>query len=195
MKGLENYVTVNQRIMEFYEKFPNGRIITEVISVNEGVVLMKASIFKNAESRLPDATGHAYEKEGSSFVNKTSYIENCETSAVGRALGIMGISISKSIASKEEVENAIVNQELLKEEKDKPISSSIKAKYQLLQGDMSGFENWVEDKKGKVEEKYKSLKGDMDGFEKWIENMREKGNTNQQIDIFLTKKIMEREKK
>jgi hypothetical protein len=56
------------------------------------------------------ATAHAYEKEGSSFINKTSYIENCETSAVGRALGIYGIGIDTSLASADEVANAVTQQ-------------------------------------------------------------------------------------
>ena len=56
------------------------------------------------------ATGYAYEKEGSTFINKTSYIENCETSAIGRALGIFGIGIDGSVASAEEVRNAKANQ-------------------------------------------------------------------------------------
>ena len=56
------------------------------------------------------ATGTAYEKENSTFINKTSYIENCETSAVGRALGMAGFGIDTSVASAEEVANAIENQ-------------------------------------------------------------------------------------
>ena len=55
--------------------------------------------------------GHAYEKEDSSFINKTSYIENCETSAVGRALGILVIVIDASLASAEEVGNAVKQQQ------------------------------------------------------------------------------------
>ena len=56
-------------------------------------------------------TGTAYEKESSSYINKTSYIENCETSAVGRALGMAGFGIDTSVASFEEVSNAIAQQE------------------------------------------------------------------------------------
>ena len=56
------------------------------------------------------AKGTAQEKENSSFINKTSFIENCETSAVGRALGMLGIGIDTSVASYEEVANAIENQ-------------------------------------------------------------------------------------
>ena len=59
---------------------------------------------------------YAYEKENSSFINKTSFIENCCTSATGRALGYLGIGIDTSVASYEEVANAIANQEVTKEE-------------------------------------------------------------------------------
>ena len=55
------------------------------------------------------AQGHAHEVRGSSNINKTSYIENCETSAVGRALAMLGIGIDTSIASANEVEDAIAN--------------------------------------------------------------------------------------
>ncbi len=55
-------------------------------------------------------TGTAYEKENSSFINKTSYIENCETSAVGRALGMAGFGIDTSIRSAEEMQNADLQQ-------------------------------------------------------------------------------------
>ena len=68
----------------------------------------------NIKSKLL-ATGTAYEKENSTFINKTSYIENCETSAVGRALGMCGFGIDTSVASAEEVQNEIANQK--KEEK------------------------------------------------------------------------------
>ena len=70
---------------------------------------MKASIH-DEEGRLL-GTGTAYEKEGSSNINKTSYIENCETSAVGRALAMCGLGIDLSVASFEEVQNAIEQQE------------------------------------------------------------------------------------
>ena len=51
------------------------------------------SLQRNSE--VPASTGYAYEKEGSSFINKTSALENCETSAVGRALAILGFEIKK----------------------------------------------------------------------------------------------------
>jgi len=107
IKGKE-YIPVNERIKEFWKRYPDGNIITELVSNQDGVCVFKATIYVDGAIK---ATGHAYEKETSSFINKTSYIENCETSAVGRALGILGIGIDTSIASAEEVDNAIYQQE------------------------------------------------------------------------------------
>lgn len=106
IKG-KDYVEVNQRILAFWELFPGGSIETEILSLENGVVTMKATV-KNNGAIL--SIGHAQEKESSSYINKTSFIENCETSAVGRALGILGIGATSSVASAEEVLNAINNQ-------------------------------------------------------------------------------------
>ena len=103
------YAEVNQRIKAFRSVCPNGAIITEMLSNADGVCVFRATVY-DEESRIL-GTGTAYEKETSSFINKTSYIENCETSAVGRALGMCGFGIDTSVASAEEVANAIKNQE------------------------------------------------------------------------------------
>lgn len=104
------YMEVNQRIKAFRMLYPNGCITTDIVSIDNGVCIMTATV-KDDEGNVL-GTGTAYEKEGSTFINQTSYIENCETSAVGRALGMCGIGIETSIASAEEVQNAITNQEL-----------------------------------------------------------------------------------
>lgn len=109
------YVMVNERVKAFREVCPGGSIETEIISIDDGVVTMKATICDDGGHLI--ATGMAQEKEESSFINKTSYIENCETSAVGRALGFAGIGIDGSMASAEEVANAIVNQRELEQKK------------------------------------------------------------------------------
>ena len=106
IKGKE-YVEVNQRIKGFRQLYPEGSILTEIISLENGFVVMKATVLVNGEII---GTGHAFEKESSSYINKTSYIENCETSAVGRALGMCGIGIDTSVASAEEVALAIEQQ-------------------------------------------------------------------------------------
>lgn len=102
------YAMVNERIKGFRNICPNGCITTEIVSLVDGVVTMKATI--TDETGKVIATGLAQEKETSSFINKTSFIENCETSAVGRALGFAGIGVDGSMASAEEVANAIMNQ-------------------------------------------------------------------------------------
>lgn len=106
IKGKE-YAEVNQRIKAFRMVCPEGTIHTEILSLADGVVTMKAVV--EVDGKIL-GTGHAQEKESSSFINKTSFIENCETSAVGRALGMCGFGIDTSVASYEEVENAILNQ-------------------------------------------------------------------------------------
>lgn len=107
IKG-KDYAEVNQRIKAFRMLHPEGCIHTEIISNENGVCIIKATV-SNAEGKEL-GTGLAYEKEGSTFINKTSYIENCETSAVGRALGMCGIGIDVSVASYEEVANAVAQQ-------------------------------------------------------------------------------------
>ena len=107
IKGKE-YAEVNQRIKAFRMCYPNGSISTEILFLADGVVTMRATVC-NEEGQIL-GTGTAQEKETSSFINKTSYIENCETSAVGRALGMCGFGIDTSVASAEEVQNAIHNQ-------------------------------------------------------------------------------------
>lgn len=110
IKGKE-YAEVNQRIKAFRMLYPNGIIETEMLSNENGVCVFKAIIgYREGNEMYKLATGTAYEKEDSTFINKTSYIENCETSAVGRALGMAGFGIDTSVASAEEVQNAINNQ-------------------------------------------------------------------------------------
>jgi len=111
----KQYAEVNQRIKAFRMLCPNGCISTEIISNQDGVVIMKASVFDEAGKLL--GTGTAYEREGSSNINKTSYIENCETSACGRALAMLGLGIDLSVASFEEVANAIEQQDAYPDKK------------------------------------------------------------------------------
>lgn len=106
LKG-KSYALVNERVKAFRFLFPNGTIKTTLLEDNGERCTMLAEVFDN-EKLI--ATGHAFEEKSSSFVNKTSYIENCETSAIGRALAMVGIGIDVSIASYEEVNNAINNQ-------------------------------------------------------------------------------------
>lgn len=98
------YVQVKDRIKAFRTLEPNGSIVTEILSLQDGMVVMKATVSDEDGKVL--GTGIAYEVEGVGFVNKTSFIENCETGAVGRALAMLGIGITDSIASAEEIQIA-----------------------------------------------------------------------------------------
>lgn len=113
IKG-KDYAEVNQRIKAFRMVYPQGMIKTDIESLVDGVCVMRAEVYTDNGVLL--GTGTAYEKENSTFINKTSFIENCETSAVGRALGMAGFGIDVSVASAEEVQNAINNQEVTQEE-------------------------------------------------------------------------------
>ena len=104
----KEYVMVNERIKAFRDNFPNHALLSEIVKLTDDCVVVKASIL-NEEQRVI-ATGHAQEDRSSSNINKTSYVENCETSAWGRALANLGIGIDAAIASTEEVVNAVMNQ-------------------------------------------------------------------------------------
>ena len=123
------YMEVNQRIKAFRMCYPDGYIHTEILSNADGVCVMRAEVgfhMLGDGFKIPVSLGNgtAYEKETSSYINKTSYIENCETSAVGRALGMAGFGIDTSVASFEEVSNAIAQQEAEKRPEKKKANNS-----------------------------------------------------------------------
>ena len=110
IKG-KDYVEVKERIKFFRqeEQYKNWSLITEFPLLESDQCVCKASV-ADTEHRII-ATGHAHEVHGSSMINKTSFIENCETSAIGRALAMLGIGIETSFASANEVSDAIAKQE------------------------------------------------------------------------------------
>ena len=115
IKG-KQYATVDARVCAFRELYPQGSITTELLEDVDGRCVFKASVW---DGPTIISTGHAFEVQTASYINKTSYIENCETSAVGRALGFLGIGANGSIASADEVKVAIDNQEAEKKSKPK----------------------------------------------------------------------------
>ena len=112
IKG-KDYIEVNERVKQFHKDYPNGSITTELIEMTDRFIT-KTTVIPDVKNSDRCFTGIAYEKEDSTFINKTSALENCETSSVGRALGMLGIGIDTSIASYNEVANAVEQQ------KDKP---------------------------------------------------------------------------
>lgn len=110
IKG-KDYIDVASRVQAFRKLIPNGSIETNIEYLENGVVTMSATIKDENGNIL--AKDYAQEKENSSFINRTSFIENCSTSATGRALGLLGIGSTQSISSADEVQNAILNQDIL----------------------------------------------------------------------------------
>lgn len=115
-KGKE-YTEVKDRVEAFLSEYPTSTIETELISVNNitdtpsgercNEYMIKSTVYPDKQTN-PDMyyTGYAAERDNTGFVNKTSALENCETSAVGRALAFAGFGGGYSIASKDEVDNA-----------------------------------------------------------------------------------------
>lgn len=93
--NLKDYVDVAERIRAFYERYPEGSIQTEMVRLEGDLVVFKATLYRDREDRCP-TTGWAYEREGVGYVNKTSFIENCETSAIGRALANLNFPTSRA---------------------------------------------------------------------------------------------------
>lgn len=91
MFNLENYEDVNSRIKRFRETHISGRIITEIVELNvkDGYVIIRASVFREHEDVVPAAVDYAYEARSDRGVNRDFWIENCSTSSIGRAIGLL----------------------------------------------------------------------------------------------------------
>jgi len=123
------YVEVNQRLKYFREKFGGYCLLSEIIELDHDRCIIKAKIINNEGTEV--ANGTAYEDANSTFINKTSYIENCETSAWGRCLANFGIGVDSSVASADEVLNAINNRSSKKPQNE--IISKVKSQKDLWQ--------------------------------------------------------------
>ena len=107
IKG-KDYVMVNERIKAFRNNFKGFSLESELIDITDESCLIRA-VVRDETGRII-ATGTAQEQKKSSNINTTSYVENCETSAWGRALGNLGIGVDTSICSAEELSFALTNQ-------------------------------------------------------------------------------------
>jgi hypothetical protein len=110
IRGKE-YKTVALRVQEFKEKFPSYFLTTEIVKIDDEQCIIKAyaGIHTDDGNVQTFATGHAQEFRKASQINGTSYVENCETSAIGRCLSALGLS-GEQFASAEEVANAMYQQ-------------------------------------------------------------------------------------
>ena len=104
------YVMVKDRVIHFNNEYPNGCIRSKLVDRIDSVVIFEATVIPDVDKPERFFTGHAEEEIGSSQINQTSALENCETSAIGRALAMMGIGVNESFASGDEVANAVYQQ-------------------------------------------------------------------------------------
>jgi hypothetical protein len=101
-----DYAPVADRIALFYGRYPEGRIITELVSRSAGEITFRALIYRTSDTGRPAATGWASEREGDSEINAVACLENAETSAIGRALANLGFTASRQRPSREEMVKA-----------------------------------------------------------------------------------------
>ena len=136
----KDYITVNERVQEFHDKYPNGSIRTELIEMSDRFII-QAKVIPEVENEERYFTGLAYEVIGSTQINKTSALENCVTSAVGRALGMLNLGITTSIASADEVANAVEQQKYTVTNEQKEEFDKLK-KHPVFVGQKNDLNNW-----------------------------------------------------
>ena len=110
---LQNYETVSERTLKFYREYPKGRIETslEDFSGNHNATrwVMRAAVYRDSETATPPAgVGYAFEIDGGKGANRSSALENCETSAIGRALAAAGFASDKQRATREEMRKVAI---------------------------------------------------------------------------------------
>jgi hypothetical protein len=99
-----DYEPVDSRIHRFWGEHPEGRIHTEIVLINETEIVIKASVYADRDDTRPVSIDFAQETRNSTPVNKLSFVENCATSAIGRALATYAYSPKGKRPSKEEME-------------------------------------------------------------------------------------------
>jgi hypothetical protein len=113
MFNLDDYETVEERLTKFWKDNPDGRINTALLEANTTRFIVRAEIFRTEADAHPWATGLAEETVQGRGVNATSALENCETSAIGRALANAGYATKGKRASREEMTKVAEKQEVV----------------------------------------------------------------------------------
>ena len=103
MFNLADYETVEERLVKYWKDHPDGRIDTTIVEASPMRFIVKASIYRTEVDAHPWTTGFAEETVSTRGVNSTSALENCETSAIGRALANAGYATKGKRPSREEM--------------------------------------------------------------------------------------------
>lgn len=157
IKG-KKYVEVNERLKYFRSNYPNHSLLSEITHIDSEMVVVRTQII-DPEDRIL-ASGHAHEEKSASFINKTSYVENCETSSWGRCLANFGIGIDESVASANEVDIAIKKQNIK--------STTKKMTIEIYQAMMKSIKDGNKDLVAEHMNKYDMTKAQKDAITKAI---------------------------
>ena len=168
----KEYITVDERVIQFHNEYPNGSI-NSIMTQKDGSFIFKATATPDIDKPERFFTGHAEEVIGSSQINKTSALENCETSAVGRCLGFLNIGLINSIATAEEVTNAIHQQKFNPMTKEQAETIIKLSEHKAIKGEtLEKFEVWIRSKGlhsfkdgEKAIERLEKIINDYDGLE------------------------------
>jgi hypothetical protein len=141
IKG-KDYITVNERLKFFRnsDEFKGWQIVEDLIHIDEKEGIFKVTILNTEGQQI--ASAHSQEYRDSSYINKTSFVENGFTSALGRALGYLGIGIDTSIASANEVQNAVKNQDNKEDKKwltESQLNATLKASKEQAEKVLNSF--------------------------------------------------------
>jgi hypothetical protein len=104
--NLADYQPVEERIRQFWEQYPEGRILTDLVEAGESRFIVRAEVYTDRDDLRPAACDYAYEIVSTRGVNSTSALENCATSATGRALANLGFAPKGARPSREEMSKA-----------------------------------------------------------------------------------------
>ena len=161
IKG-KKYVEVNERLKYFRSNYPNYSLTSRITHIDSEMVVVQSDIL-DPEGRIL-ASGHAHEEKGANYINKTSYVENCETSSWGRALANFGIGIDESVASAQELQIALSKD-------NKPSSNGVgkkKMTIEIYQAMMKSIKDGNKDLVSDHMDKYEMTKAQREGINKSI---------------------------
>jgi hypothetical protein len=99
----DDYIQVNERIIAFRAKYPEGCLQSEIVDLTESRVTMRAYAYRTPDDPRPGIGHSTLAIPGSTPYTRGSELENCETSAWGRALAALGFEVKRAVASEEEV--------------------------------------------------------------------------------------------
>lgn len=122
--NLEDYETVDLRLRRLYTNHPQARVLTDMVYRDDRSFIVKAELYLNYEDMTPVATGYAEEIVGAGFVNKTSALENCETSSIGRCIS-NSILVLGTPEGKRPSQSEMEKVERYKESPRKPVTKKI----------------------------------------------------------------------